>query len=97
MATADDVQKLASLARIGLSKEEAEALSKDVESILTYIGQINELSIDVKETMAPEHRNVFREDGEPHESGKYTEALTEAFPDREKDALKVKKIISHDE
>jgi len=97
MASIEEVQKLASLARIGLSQEEAEALSKDIESILTYIGQINELTIDTEEGTVPEHRNVFREDGEPHESGKFTELLTEAFPAREKDALKVKKIISHDE
>lgn len=44
----------------------------------------------------PALRNVMREDGEPHESGKYTKKIAAQFPAREGDYLEVKQIISHD-
>jgi Asp-tRNA(Asn)/Glu-tRNA(Gln) amidotransferase C subunit len=37
--------------------------------------------------------NVMREDGRAHESGKYTEDLLNAAPDREGDYVKVKQIL----
>jgi hypothetical protein len=35
----------------------------------------------------------MREDGEPHESGIYTQKILEQAPAREKDYIKVKKIL----
>ena len=96
MASADDVKKLAALARITISDAELETFSKEFESVLAYVGQIENLKATAEPDTRPKVRNVFRDDGEPHETGAYTERLAAQFPDREGDALKVKKIISHD-
>ncbi len=97
MASADEVKKLAALARITIPEDKLEAFAKEFDGILTYIGKLEELTLPPQEARTiPEVRNVFREDGTPHEKGIYTEKLVEQFPDREGTYLKVKQIISHD-
>jgi aspartyl-tRNA(Asn)/glutamyl-tRNA(Gln) amidotransferase subunit C len=97
MASAEEVKKLAALARVKVADEDLPRFVKEFEAILAYVGQLEQLSIDVKGKKAPPAlRNVMREDGEPHEKGIYTEALTTQFPEREGDYLKVKQIISYD-
>ena len=97
MVTTEEVKKLAALARISVSEEELPKFVKEFEAILAYVGQLDKLNIDVKSAKTkPALRNVFREDGEPHEKGKWTEKLAEQFPAREGDALLVKQIITHD-
>lgn len=96
MASADDVRKLASLARIHISDTQLEQFSKEFDGILAYVGQIEGLQVAGETMEVPVVHNVFREDGEPHEKGKYTEALATQFPSREGNSLSVKKIISHD-
>ena len=97
MASTDDVGKLAALARIRIPEEKLAAFALEFESILAYVGKLEELKLDVKGRREPPVvRNVFREDGEPHEKGKYTEPLTKQFPDKDGNYLKVKQIISHD-
>jgi aspartyl/glutamyl-tRNA(Asn/Gln) amidotransferase C subunit len=96
-----DVEKLAALARITIPADQVEKVRKDIETILAYVGQINEandLGADV--TLAPSERygsgvkNVLREDINPHESGQYTGVLLSAAPKTEKGFVRVKKIIS---
>ncbi|MGB4076228.1 MAG: Asp-tRNA(Asn)/Glu-tRNA(Gln) amidotransferase GatCAB subunit C [Minisyncoccia bacterium] len=96
MASEDEVQKLAALARLSIQEEDLARFAKDFESILSYIGQIETLNIPKDTKPLARARNVFREDGEPHETGMYTKILAAAFPEREGDALKVKKILHHD-
>lgn len=96
MATPDDVTRLAALARISVPEHELAKFAGEFESILAYIGQIDALTIPEGAQAVPAHRNVFREDGEPHPSGQYTDALAEQFPRREGDYLAVRQIISHD-
>lgn len=96
MASADDVKKLAALARIRVSDEELPKLAKEFESILAYVGQLENLSVTSAPDIRPSLRNVMREDGEPHETGIHTENLAAQFPERDGDYLKVKQIISHD-
>ncbi len=95
MTSEDEVRKLAALARIAVPDEELATFVKEFESILAYVGQIEQLTVSADQT-APPVRNVLREDGVPHESGIYTHALAEQFPARADDALSVKQIISHD-
>jgi aspartyl/glutamyl-tRNA(Asn/Gln) amidotransferase C subunit len=96
MATAEEVKKLAALARIRVSDAELETFTKEFDAILAYVGQLEKLDLpqEVGKELPP-LRNVMREDGEPHSSGKYTEKLAEQFPSREGDALVVKQVITH--
>lgn len=96
MASPDEVKKLAALARISIPERELPTMAKEFDSILAYIGQIETMQIDMSVVPEPTQRNVFREDGVPHEGGKYTEKLVAQFPARDGDYLQVKKIISHD-
>lgn len=96
MATPDEVRKLAALARIEVSDAEIESFAKEFDDILAYVGKIEELSVSRDPNARPIVRNVMRADEGAHESGHYTNAIAEQFPDREGDSLKVKQIISHD-
>ncbi len=97
MASADDVKKLAQLARVSVPEADLERFAKEFDGILAYVGQLDALSIDTKGNKdVPKLHNVMREDGTPHEKGLWTEKLASQFPDREGDSLSVKQIISHD-
>ncbi len=95
-----EVEKLAALARITIPEGEMEKVRKDMGAILDYVGQINEaneLATDIQEDPSSIAqfgvKNVMREDGEPHESGIYTERLLKAAPKSEDGYFKVKKIL----
>lgn len=93
----DTVNKLAKLSRIELKDDEAERLAGELGTILTYVSDLKGvISGNQGATNNPENfptRNVMREDGNPHESGVYTETLLNSAPDREDDYIKVKKIL----
>ncbi len=89
-----DIEKFAKLARIELTQKEKKKLLKEVDPILDYVAQIKEVvsSVDEKRK-AGEHRNITREDAGENESGANTEAIVAEFPDKDKNYLKVKKIL----
>jgi aspartyl-tRNA(Asn)/glutamyl-tRNA(Gln) amidotransferase subunit C len=94
MISKKDIEKLADLSRIEISEEEKDGFVKDIDSILSYVGQIKEANI--AGSNLPENlvlKNVFREDVEPHESGKFTEEILAEAPKKENGYFKVKKII----
>lgn len=97
MATTEDVQKLAALARIKIDDADLAKFTSEFDAILTYVGQLEQLEVSAE---AAEERpaliNVMREDGEPYAPGMYTEKLAAQFPMREGNALVVKQIISHE-
>lgn len=96
MDTAEEVRKLAALARIKIDDAELPAFTKDFDAIIAYVGQLEQFDAPGVETSEkPLLRNVMREDGEPHAAGAYTEKIAEQFPVREGDALSVKKILTH--
>ena len=96
MASADDVRKLAALARVAIPDEKLESFAAELDSILKYVGMLENMDIATDGKAVGAVQNVFRTDGEPHETGRYTEKLVEQFPDHEGNALRVKQIISHD-
>lgn len=96
MASTDDVKKLAALSRLDIPEAELEAFAGEFDAILGYVGKLDELELVHGAPTAGAVRNVMREDGEPHETGRYTEKLAEQFPAREGNHLSVKKIISYD-
>ncbi len=88
-----DIEKLAALSRIKLTEAEMEKLQGEFESILGYISEISEAPVTGDSSPVYELKNVMREDGEPHESGIYTDAILKQAPAREGNYLKVKKIL----
>ena len=91
-----EIEKLGNLARIKLSDEEKKGLKTDIESILGYVSEIQEVSSDLNRDMSFDKDqliNVMREDENPHESGLYTEKILNEVPQREGDYVKVKKIL----
>lgn len=89
----EDIEKLASLARIKLSPEELDSLVKEVDPILAYVGQINNAPNIPQELPTAPTANTIREDENPHESGIHSVDLIEAAPQKEGKYIKVKKIL----
>ena len=93
MIERSDMQKLAALSRIAVPEAELESVGNEIETILEYVSQIQEVAAEEAGPEAGEVRNVMREDANPHETGAFTEALLAAVPGREGKYVKVKKIL----
>jgi aspartyl-tRNA(Asn)/glutamyl-tRNA(Gln) amidotransferase subunit C len=87
-----DIEYLAGLSRIELLDGEAESLTKEIDSILGYVGQVKEFSGDVEKD-TPKLINVMRDDVVTNTSGQYSRKILENVPSREGDYIKVKKIL----
>ena len=92
-----DVENLARLARIELSEDEKKELLSEMDSILGYVKQIEEVKIEDVESEYKVH-NVWREDlpaveGEIISREFSHELITGQFPDAQDGFLKVKKIL----
>ena len=97
MATTEEVQKLAALARIKIDDADLVKFTSEFDAILAYVGQLEALELPADLAgEKPFVRNIMREDGEPIAPGTFTEKLAEQFPVREGDALVVKQIITHE-
>jgi aspartyl-tRNA(Asn)/glutamyl-tRNA(Gln) amidotransferase subunit C len=89
-----DIENIARLARIEVPEDEKESLVKDIDSILSFVGQISDANIEADpESRVGVVKNVMREDGEPHESKAFTADLLKETPTSEGNYLKVKKIL----
>lgn len=94
----EKVLKLAKLARIELSDDEALNLSHEFDSILNYVGEVKKAGLNISKSAELDKkdfhlRNILREDAEAHDSGLYTEKLLEQAPDRDASFVRVKKIL----
>lgn len=88
-----DIRALAKLARLEVSDAEVAKLEKEIPEILKFVEAIQKADVSgVPETKSL--RNVMRADENPHETGKYTEALLKAAPARAGDRVAVKQVIS---
>lgn len=92
MVTKEDIKNLADLARIEIPESEAESLTSEMDSILSYIGQTKDALGDI-EKKVPELHNVMREDVPTNKPGEYTEELLANAPVRGGQYFKVKKIL----
>jgi len=88
---------MAILARIKLADEEAESLTGEFNTILNYVGEVNNVSSNSLEKMQKKDTHIsankMREDNNPHESGLYTKKILEEAPLKEGNYIKVKKIL----
>lgn len=92
MVTKEDIKNLVDLARIEIPESEAESLTSEMDSILSYIGQTKDALGDIKKKV-PELHNVMREDVPTNKPGEYSEDLLNNAPSREGKYFKVKKIL----
>lgn len=97
--TLEEIKKLADLARIDMSEDEMKGIAKDFDSILAYVGQVQEVSKlanlkDLHENPANYFlQNVTREDIVTNESGKYKDDILSGAPDTQDGYLKVRQIL----
>lgn len=99
MKNETNIERLATLSRIYVSTKEQKTLKSDIDSILSYVKQIKDISAEKILKVGPgigKLRNVMREDIEPHKSGVYTKELLNEAPSVKNDYIEVKKIIDQD-
>lgn len=97
MITVSEIEKLAQLARIKLDPAEKQSLTKEIDSILSYVDEIKKATVDVDYTPVPGAvHNVFRPDTARTISPEDRERLLNEAPDREGEFIAVKKIIAQD-
>lgn len=89
----EEVQKVALLSRLAFGPDELEEMKESMNSILTYMDELNQYDTDEVEPMAHavEQYNVMRDDV-PHTSFTNEEALMNA-PEKENGYFKVPKIM----
>jgi aspartyl-tRNA(Asn)/glutamyl-tRNA(Gln) amidotransferase subunit C len=94
----EEIQHLAQLSRLELTDEEIEKYTNDFGGIISYVDKIKELSSDDSETTMENAsvKNVFREDDDIQEGGKYTKEILNEAPDTHEDFVKVKQILKND-
>lgn len=87
------LKHLAELARIELTPREEEKILKDLQKILDYFKELQELDTSSIESIAGDARekNVFREDAGNQNISPETGA--EAFPDKENGYLKTPPVF----
>ncbi|WP_269622311.1 Asp-tRNA(Asn)/Glu-tRNA(Gln) amidotransferase subunit GatC [Prochlorococcus marinus] len=92
--TPEDVRKVAKLARLEISEEDVSIYTSQLEKILEYVAQLDNINTDniPPTTRAVEVVNVLREDTVTKEIDR--EELLNLAPEREGEFYKVPKILS---
>lgn len=93
MIRKDDIDKLSSLARIAISSEEKEAFFAEIDSILSYVSHIEDVSSKLEDNILIGPKNVLRNDDTPHETGLFTDKILHEAPDVQDGFIRVKKIL----
>ena len=93
MISRKEVQHIAKLARLGITKEEEEKFAKELSPILDYIEKLKEVNVSKVEATSHPLRleNVMRED--KGKSGTKAKELIDMAPDRKDRYIKVKPIL----
>lgn len=92
----EEIEKLATLARLKLTANEIERLLRECEAILDYVKAIQEVKLgegELDTSASPRLKNVMRADGAPHERGAFTDESLRQAPNRHGNYIKVKKIL----
>lgn len=97
MITTQDLENLATLARIKLTDDDKKSLVKEFDSILGYVDQLKkaQVSLDAEDRVGAV-KNVTRPDQVVNTTADDRERLLAEAPHREGDFIAVKKIIAQD-
>ncbi len=90
--TEQDLDNLSVLARISISKEEKPKMLQDMQAILGYVSEINNVSGEVvrgEENIF----NVVRDDTVTRETGSNTKALIDEAPAKKDNYVKVEQVL----
>ncbi|MCA9365961.1 Asp-tRNA(Asn)/Glu-tRNA(Gln) amidotransferase subunit GatC [Candidatus Kaiserbacteria bacterium] len=95
--TKEEILHLGTLSRIRLSEAEAEKLHTEIDSILAYVSQVNDIAAsgDLTKKTGAVH-NVFRVDEVAATTNATADELIAAFPEKKGRFLRVKKILDND-
>lgn len=100
MINREEVQHIAKLARLGITKKEEEKFQKDLSSILDYFNSLQELDVfGIEPTFhSTEHilkrkLSVEREDEEKPQTRKVVNQLIDSAPDKKDGYIKVKAVF----
>ncbi len=94
MLKREDIDHLATLARIQLSEEEKDQFPKQLEDILEYVSEVSKVA--TTEDITPQVgdlRNVLREDIAPNNGGEFTDVILENAPHKQDGYVKVQQIF----
>ena len=93
--TQDDVLKLARLSKLHLTPEETKHFTKEINEILGYVEQLQAVDVSKLDATAQVTglTNVMRSD-QIIDYGITHEALLKNLPDREKNYIKVKRVLA---
>lgn len=93
MVTLNDVDKIAQLAKLKFTEEEKVKLQKDLNKILEYIDQLNELNLENVKPLENinESENILRED--MTEKWLSTEEILKNAPSKTGKFFKVPKVL----
>ena len=90
--TEQDLDNLSKLSRITSSSEEKPKMLLDIQSILGYVSEINDVTDEV--TRGEEaFYNVMREDVITREPGSHTQELLREAPEVQGEYVKVKQVL----
>jgi aspartyl-tRNA(Asn)/glutamyl-tRNA(Gln) amidotransferase subunit C len=89
----DEVKHVANLARLAITEKEVEELTNDLDAIISFAEELNELDTENVEPTSHvlDMKNVFRED--VSKPGLPVEEVLKNAPDHENGQIKVPAII----
>jgi len=95
MLTKSEVQKIASLARIEITDEEAEKYSQELSDILGFVEKLNEADTENVEPIAhiTGAKNAAREDKIVEYSDETKDAIIKNFPEKKDRFDKVRAVF----
>ncbi len=87
------INKIAKLARIKLSEEEAKDLLKDMNSILEWVEQLNEVNTDKVEPLANISSSILPQREDAAKDINSTEEILKNSPDKLEGYFAVPKVV----
>ncbi len=92
----EDVQHVADLARLALSESEKNQFTGELNTILGYVKEIEEVTIDNYQRFDHYNlqKNVFREDKLSKINEREKESIRSLFPERDDSSLRVKETLN---
>ena len=91
----EEIEHLASLARIRLTEDEIKRLPEELSSIVSYVSVVSDIAADEADALPTvgARYNVFRKDEVTNKPDEFTEDILREMPKTEGRMMSVKKIL----